>query len=764
LGADDFYRYRDVSDFTKLTSPAQVTNQAFLYMDDSFFQQSHVTVNKNSHEVTFQLQGVYCAGCVWLLEKMPEFLPGVLKVSINLASATMCVHYNASQVLLSDIARLSDRLGYTPHIFSPSSSMQVRQGELKELLKRLGVAAFCAGNIMLVAVPLYQGEITGIEDSFYLLFRWSSFLLFLPVLFYAATPFFRNAFRGLWIGHLHFDLPIAVSLIIGTLFGVLNLLLGTGELYWDSLAMVILLLLAGRYGLRRGLYIIHERTQVAAHGLPLWARVKRSNVFKEVPVSVLQINDLVEVLPGEVVPVDGVIVGGESLLNIAVLTGESLPVKAVIDTEVFAGSLNVSAPLVIRVIAWGNASRYGRIVEGLTRDVDSNEISRVVDLAARYFSLTILIVSLLTFIFCLPLGIGESVDRVLAISVIACPCALGLAIPATLSFAISHLVTRKGIYVRDVAKFLQLSKAREVHFDKTGTLTLAQLAISKVEFLNNKYSVQIPAIVTRLAGATPFHPVSGALLRHFDGYSCLDDGDMQTRLCAGRGVLCNSGGAIWRLGSSKWLEEEGVHFNQVTTDTTAVFLARDLEVMMAVYFVGDLHPDSCELVSWLQQSGYRVRVLSGDRHEVVQRVASTLGITPDDAFGGLYPEDKEAVLKKANQPSVMIGDGINDCAALRAADVGIAMGEGIHLLLDRAEIVISEHKPLLIRTLITSSGRVFKSIYRGLAISLAYNVIGVVFAAGGWIDALLAALLMPISSSVVLLYAYISTSKSIGRD
>jgi len=758
IGATEFYHFRDLSVSGDGHRPT-ITNQTFAYMDNPDFQAEHVSFQGQSAMVTLQLQGVHCAGCIWLLESLPKFLPGVLNCRAQLSSGTVVVTFDPALIHLSQIAQFIESIGYTPHLFTATSAMTVKRREFRSLLTRLGVAAFCTGNIMLVVVPLYQGAASGIDDRFYNLFRFGNFILFLPALLYSAVPFFRNAWGGLKVGQLHLDFPIALSLVLGTGFSIWNLLLGEGDLFFDSLAMLIFLLLAGRYWLSRTLFRVRERTHLAAHCLPIWARIKDEKGSLEVPLSVLKVGDLIEVRAGEILPADGVVYAGHSMLNNSILTGEPLPVEVEEGANVFAGALNTDSPILIKVSAWGSMSRFGKVVDDLTKEVDNVEVSELIDRAARYFSVIIVLASIGAFVFYLPQGLGLSIDRAMAISVIACPCALGLATPATVAFSIARLASR-GVFVRGAATLERLTRVREIHLDKTGTLTLPTLAVSHVEVLDTDYKSEIAGVVIRLCRVTPFHPVAQALTEYF---SALPEGETlpegATLVHPGRGISYECGEVLWRLGSLKWLRgANDVAFLEGVNDTLAL-LTRNDKLIACFRLTNQLHPSSISFVRWLASVPYGIKILSGDRKEAVDHIGRLLGVPSEDVFGELYPEEKEALIKKAARPGLMVGDGMNDSSAIRAADIGIVLGGGVEFLLDRADIVIQSHDPLLVKDIMVKARRVYRTIQRGLIISLAYNLVGVVLAGLGYIDALGAAFLMPLSSSGVIVHAYWSSKR-----
>ncbi len=355
--------------------------------------------------------------------------------------------------------------------------------------------------------------------------------------------------------------------------------------------------------------------------------------------------------------------------------------------------------------------------------------------------------SLMTFLAILPLGLEQSLDRTLAVAVIACPCALGLAVPTIKNMGLA-LLAHEGIFVRQAAVFDAISKATRCYFDKTGTLTESSLVLRQVQPLgqNSATADTLKPLVGTMAFKSSRHPVSQALLKWVGGVEPLDS--VAVSVYPGKGTCCEHDGVEWRLGRPAWAAS-GFH---VEAKGTVAVLSKDGDAQIVFCFDSEVQAQSSDVVDYLRSNGIEMAILSGDRVETVSKVCKHLGIDEGNSFGELLPEDKARIIKDCPVRNVMVGDGVNDAQALAVADVGIAMRGGIDLLTASADVVVTSSQIGKLKTLYRFSAAIDGAIKRSLYLSLVYNVLGTGCAALGLVNAWIAALLMPCSSLFVLLH------------
>jgi P-type Cu2+ transporter len=761
-GFDQYYRL--VGQQNAVLEPARVTGRGFEDFDDAGMQAAATTTLGPERRCTrLYLEGVHCAACVWLVEKLPAVLPGIDEVRLNVGNAVAEVTWRPGHTRLSVIARALDRLGYTPHIHRAAGTQEARRIEDRASLARLGVAAACSMNLMFLHGALYAGQYSGGMTSPYeIFFRWLSFAVGVPVILFSARPFFRTALAGLRTGTVHIDLPVAIALSVTFAASAWNTVRGAGPIWFDSLAMLVAALLGARQVQRGAQRAALER----ADSLRGAAFLEFARKFTgpgpdapvvEVPLTGLVPGDRVEVRSGELVPVDGVVLAGSSSLDNAVLTGEAAAVPVQEGDAVNAGATNLGARLVVRVDAAGERTRVGALL-ALVQDALSRKpaLLQTTDRLARRFVQALLVMAVATGVFWLSRGPAVAMERVVALLVVACPCALGLSVPLALSVTLLR-AARAGVFIKNPDALDRLRHVDTILLDKTGTLTEGRAVVARwsgdestLQLARDLESESSHAVARafRTAETGPLRPVrvvAHVVEQPGQGISGqLDGRDVRVGNRAHAGAALSNGLAH----AAEEMLAEGL---------SPVFVSVDGHVA-GVAGIGDaVRPEAARTLAALRARGVRVRILSGDHPAVVARVAERLGIPAGDALGGLTPEAKRDIVASLTAPSartgavVMVGDGVNDAAALALADVGIAVQGGTGATIVAADIVLTRRGVAPLVDLLDGARRVRGVVRRNIGFSLAYNVGASVAAVSGLVGPLAAALLMPASSLTVIL-------------
>lgn len=763
-GFDQYYRLVDQQQ--GVLEPARVTGRSFEDFDDALLQaEATEPLGTGRCRTRLYLEGVHCSACVWLVEKLPAALPGVDEVRLNLGSSVAEVTWEPGRTRLSSIARALDRLGYTPHVHRASRVQEARRVEDRASLARLGVAAACAMNLMFLHGAIYAGEYSGMATAYESLFRWFSLAVAVPVLLYSARPFFQTALAGLRARIVHIDLPIAIALSVAFAASAWNTVRGSGPLWFDSLAMLVAALLGARQVQRAAQRAALERAD-SLRGVAFIEFARRLEgdgpgaLAVEVPLSALTPGDRVEVRSGELVPVDGVILSGRSSLDNAVLTGEAVPLPVREGDLVNAGATNLGARLVVRVDAAGNETRVGALLaivqEALTQ---RPALLRTTDLLARRFVQALLFLAVLTGAAWLHRGPQVALERVVALLVVACPCALGLSVPLAVSVALMR-AARAGIFVKNPDALERLRQVDTVLLDKTGTLTEGRATVSR--WHGEDAALQL----ARALEAESSHAVARAFRASYGRSVRIVREAADVLEVPGQGISGRLDGHEVRVGNRTHAEASGASVPPALAELAETFVAEGLSPVFVsvdgrtagVAGIGDpLRPDTLRTILALRKRGIHVRILSGDHPAVVARVAVELGIPPGDALGGLSPEAKrDLVAGLTGVPGrtgtvVMVGDGVNDAAALALADVGIAVHGGMGATIVAADIVLTREGVTPLLDILDGARRLRGVIRRNLGFSLFYNVAASALALLGFVGPLLAAILMPISSLSVVL-------------
>ena len=683
-GLDDYYAYRDRTATQAQAATAAQTHYAAY--DSQVFQDRHTTTTSGGgRSVELRLEGVHCAACVWLIEKLPRVVPGVIEARLSLGSSRARVVWNPDETPLSKIAAALDRLGYTPHPARDLASNQSRDAADRKRLVHVAIAGALAGNSMLMAVALYAGAFEGIEAQFEQLFRWLSLALGVTSLAWPGATFFRGAWTACRAGIANLDQPIALALGVGAAAGVVNVILNRGDVYFDSLSVLVFLLLIGRFLQARQQRWAEEAIGLMLSITPDTARVVRDSGLIEEPIEAIAPGDVLEVRSGELFPVDGAVAHGASAMDQSILTGESKPVRVTIGDPVYAGALNTKSTLRVTTEAVGPDSRAGKLVR-LVED-GLAEKPPIVQLADRFAGWFVLIVAGFALInlsmWWAMSGLGPAIDSTVALLIVACPCALGLATPLTMAIAIGR-GSKLGMLIKSAAVLEHLASVRPSHqgtayLDKTGTLTSGRLQV--VQWTGEEW---LKPYVAALEEESP-HPIGKALTAELTGShadaTTVTLSDRVERHGSGVTAECSSGSLL--IGSIDFALSEGCEAATEMLEAidlahrsahTVVVVAVDGAILAVVELTDSLQPEALEGVEWLRRTGWRPAILSGDSIEPVARVADRLNIPPDSVHARISPEDKLAAVRRATAaldgPVMMVGDGVNDAAALAAADIG----------------------------------------------------------------------------------------------
>jgi Cu2+-exporting ATPase len=757
-GLDRYYGLRQGLDAAP--APATPTGRRYEELDDPTFRDLYCRRRGEGGivDVELYLEGVHCAACVWLVERLPQIVPGLAETSLDAGRSVVRVTWDGSRVKLSRIARQLDRLGYTPHPYRGRTLRDLRRAEDRRSLARIGVAGAAAGNVMLLAFALYGGLFHGMESGYATFFRWTSFLIAIVSLAWPGRVFFAGALAALRTRAMHMDVPVAVGLAAGALWSAVNTIRGTGEVYFDSLTVLIFLLLVGRWIQQRQQRSSHDAVELLFSMTPGTARVVDGDAVREVPAETLVENQVVEVRAGDAIPADGVVVAGSSEVDLSLLTGESKPVAVATDHRVHAGTTNLSSLLRVSVTATGERTRLGRLMKMIEQSAARRApVVRLADRVAGIFVSVVLLLAAATALLWWRLDAAAAVPNAISLLIVTCPCALGLATPLAIVAAIGR-AARKGILIKGGEIVERLNRPGLLLLDKTGTLTEGRTAI--VDWHGPEELKSIAASVEAVSA----HPVARAFVAALGDQTAVVPA-VNVVETPGRGIDGDAGGQHVVIGARTWLDTRGIEVPSwvdtaeagiATAARSPVLVAVDGRVQ-AVAGVGDpVKGDAAESIAALTRAGWRVGVLSGDHPQVVRAVAVQVGIDPGQCHGSVSPEQKQAVVEDAagSGPVVMVGDGVNDAAALAAASVGVAVRGSAEASLSAADVYLAPTGLGALVDLLRGSRRTLSVIRRNLLVSLVYNVAGASLAIAGLINPLVAAVPIQLSSLTVITLSF----------
>lgn len=701
------------------------------------------------NHIDLAVEGVSCAGCMAKIERGLSALPDVTLARVNLTDRRVALEWKQGTL---DPARFIDRLaelGYKAYPFEKASAEATEAEESRFLLRCLGVAAFATMNVMMLSIPVWSGNVSDMLPEQRDFFHWLSAVIALPAASYAGQPFFRSAWRALKSGNVNMDVPICIGVTLALAMSIVETFHHAEHAYFDAAIMLLTFLLVGRYldqNMRR-------RTRAVAGNL---AALKAETATKfigpdeisEVPVAAVRAGDLVLLRPGERCAVDGVVVEGRSEIDQSLITGETLYVPAEKGTAVYAGSLNISGTLRVRV----SAAAEGTLLAEITRLLDNalqarSRYMRLADRASRLYAPVVHATAALTVLGWVLAGASwhDAIVTGIAVLIITCPCALGLAIPTVQTVA-SGAMFKSGVLLNAGDAIERLAEADHVIFDKTGTLTLPEL-----EVVN---AADIPADVFALAGKlalSSHHPVASAVAQAAKARSPL----MGAVEEPGQGVRAVVDGVEIRLGRPSFCGAEALASRNADLDPEASVVAfgRGSEAFLFSVRQG-LRPDAAKIVAGLQRRGIEVEILSGDREAAVAAAATALGISEWRA--AVTPADKIArieELKRSGVKVMMVGDGMNDAPSLAAAHVSMSPISAAHLSQATADLVFLGRPLAPVLAAIDYARKALHLMRQNLWLAVGYNVLAVPLAISGVVTPLIAAAAMSGSSILVMLNA-----------
>ena len=685
--------------------------------------------------------GARCAGCIAKIEREMARIPGVATARLNLSTGRLALGLEGAAADPGRIISALEQLGYPATPYDPGAALVQRDREGRQLILALGVAGFGAMNAMMFSVPIWAG-LFGQElgPATRTMMMWMSAAVGAPCAIFAGMTFFKSAWRSLRAGQANMDVPISVGVILTLAISFSETILNGRDAYFDAAVSLLFLLLIGRWLD----HVLRARARSAAGDLlalqaPVACVVDRAGRERSVPLSEVQPGDVLRVRPGDRIPVDAILEAGEALLDNSLLTGESAPERLQTGQLCRAGALNTSGLLTVRARARSEDSALAAIARLVEAGAQSR--SRYVRLADRAAALYVPVVhaaALATFAGGWALGLEprEALIRAVAVLIVTCPCALGLAVPAVQVVASARLF-RRGVLVKSGAALERLAEIDHVVFDKTGVLTEGRPVLVGA-------SPRMIALAAPLARASG-HPMARAIAR------AAGQGPIATEVVehAGLGVEGLIDGQRARLGRASFV---GVPTLQ--SGETDLWFGFETGPKVRLQFSDVLRPDAAETVQALKARGISVEILSGDQVGAVRTVADTTGVA--DWRAGLLPAEKaEAIdrLKAEGRKVLMIGDGLNDAAALARAHAAIAPGSALEASQNAADLVLTRDSLMAVVEAIDVARSARRRALENFGFATIYNLVAAPAAMIGLVNPFVAALAMSGSSLVVTLNA-----------
>lgn len=746
-GLDTFY---DKLGNTPLQPAGTQISEDLEKFDLEGFKNKYIKTNEDGlFEIHLIIEGIHCSACVWLNEKVLHKTDGIIEASINYSNNKAKVVWDPDEVKLSQIIETIRSIGYNAYPYDPSLQEERANQAKKSYYSRILVAVFGTMNIMWIAIAHYAGYFTGMQQNFKDILNVAEFILATPVLFYSGWIFFRGAYYGFKNRMVNMDTLVASGALSAYIYSIYAMTTQRGEVYFDSVVMIITFVLVGKY-----LEVLSKKHAVDTldsimGSTPTEVTTLKEGVKSLVSIENVQVGDLIELKPGEKVVIDGVLTSGQGSFDESSLTGENEPIHKQQGDTILSGSICLDSVIHYEASKDVSGSLLTSIVSLLEESITKKpHIEQLANTISGYFSNIILLISLLTFAGWYFVNGSFETALIVGISVIviACPCALGLATPMATLVGIS-IAAKRGLLFKEATFLETMAKSDLLALDKTGTITEGKPSVVREETFEDFDPALLLALVN-----TSNHPVSKGI----SNYLTAEHDHLQTlqlqniKSIEAKGIEASFEGQMLLGGNASLLQERGID-SDVTSENTLFFFTIDNKVVAKYELSDTIRQGAKETIGKIRSMGIEVVMLTGDHEQSAKKVAKEVGI--EQVHAKLLPQEKSALIQNFQEKGkivVMVGDGINDAIALAQSNIAIAMGRGADVAISVSDVVLLDEKPQSILEAYTISRRTYRAVKENLGFSLLYNVIAVPLAVAGFVNPLIAALSMSLSSLIVV--------------
>lgn len=737
------------------TQKSNFFGDRFAYLDDVTIQQKLIRyIEGNNRHIRFHIPGMHCSSCIWLLEHLSRLDQGVVRSQTDFIRKELTIVYDASQTSLRQLVEQLHRIGYPPELNMQQTEKVVVAKKNRSRIYKIGVAGFAFGNIMLLSFPEYFSGGVYHGDDFKEAFGYLNLLLSIPVFLFSASEFLENALLGFRQKVMNIDVPIAIGIVAMFIRSTYEITTGTGPGYFDSMTGLVFFMLLGRnFQSKTYDWLSFDRDYKSYFPIA----VTRLNGTSEeaIPVQDIKVNDRLMIRNQEIIPADVMLLSPGAEVDYSFVTGESRPVQAAQNDRLFAGGRLIGAPAEVLVQQevshsyltqlWNQSSGKATYKSGFQKLTES---------ISRWFVVVTLLVAISAFTFWyLQADMSRAINAFTSVLVIACACALALSAPFTFGNML-RILGKNGIYLKNASVLEKLSDINTVLFDKTGTLTEAEEAT--INWEGELLSEEMEVVISALAN-TSYHPLSRMLSKHLGNkghYHYL----AEVKEIAGAGIQGKHREHLIRLGSPTFIGDS--NHNDPDFRTSRVGVSIDGYVLGYFCFQNKYRSAAADVVRQLKAENYQLSVISGDHEYERPHLEGMLGQTH-----GLRFEQKPAdklnyvdQLQKEGRKVMMVGDGLNDAGALFCSHVGIAVAEDINNFTPGCDGILLSRRFGDIPSILSFAKAGHRIIIISFIISLLYNAVGLWFAVQGTLSPVIAAILMPISTSSLVIYTVVASS------
>lgn len=751
LSSNQMCNYYNLESNPGTTLKHPVLSAQFAYLDDAQIIHKLLSFNDGKlAKVSFFIPAMHCSSCIWLLEHLYKLNPNIAQTRVNFLKKELHIDFNPSKTSLRAVVELLSTIGYEPSISLHDLSKTIKQHQHKKLSYQIGVAGFCFGNIMLLSFPEYFGLDKFTQGAFSKLFGYVNLMLSLPVFFFSAQDYFLAAWNSLKKKFISIDVPLALGILVMFLRSVYEVLSGNGIGWFDTHAGLVFFLLVGKWFQQKTFdTLLFERDYTSY--FPIAVTVNRNDVEQTIPVTSLAIGDRMIIRNNELIPADAILFKGEARIDFSFVTGESELLKKGLGEVVYAGGRQNGATIELEVCKAVSQSYLTQLWNNdvFAKDYQSN-LQSFQQVVSKYFTIVLLVVALASGLFWLFKDANVALNAFTAVLIIACPCALALSSPFALGTAM-RILGRNKFYLKSTEVVEHLAHMDTVVFDKTGTLT--QPHSSGIHYHGQTLTLCQQQMVAATV-AQSIHPLSQKIKQHLQVAKIPVVTFFQEVTGKGIKAVVNQHEVV--LGASTFVNGDSI---QQPASATRVFVQIDGNVK-GYFEINQAYRNGLRLLLDDLQVNYNTYLLSGDNDKEKSQMTSYFKQASHLHFNQT-PADKLAFitgLQHTHKRVVMIGDGLNDAGALKAANVGISITENTTHFTPASDVIMDAERFTKLADILRFSKNTMQVIHASFVISLLYNLFGLGFAVQGHLSPLVAAILMPISSVTVILFTTLSTT------
>ncbi len=724
--------------------------EAFAYLDDEKVTHKLLSYRDDKQaKVVFFIPAMHCSSCIWLLEHLYKLNPHILNARVQFLKKELHISYNPAQTSLRAVVTLLSSIGYEPAISLNDIEKQVKKEDNRKLSYQIGVAGFCFGNIMLISFPEYFGLDSFTQTAFSKLFGYINLILSLPVFFFSAQDYFKAAIRGIRKQFISIDVPLALGILVMFTRSTYEVLSGNGIGWFDTHAGLVFFLLIGKWFQQKTFDTLSFERDYKSY-FPVAVTVVKEGESVTVPVTALSIGDRMVIRSNELIPADAILLKGDAQIDFSFVTGESEPVQKSLGEMVYAGGRQKGATIELEVMKKVSQSYLTQLWnnDAFTKD-RSSSIESFQQLVSRYFTWALLAIAFGSAAWWLVFDPSLALNAFTAVLIIACPCALALSSPFALGTAM-RILGRHKFYIKSPSVVEQMAHMDTVVFDKTGTLT--QPAASAIRYNGQTLTEEQQSLLASVV-AQSIHPLSQKIKYYLNIQSLTEV--LLFKEYTGKGIEAFVNNHSIRLGSASFA---GVQQKETAHQATRVYVNMDGAVMGYFEVEQTYRTGLYKVMDGLQT--YQPYLLSGDNDK--ERLALLPYFNnPAHLFFNQTPADKLTFienLKQSGKQIMMVGDGLNDAGALKAAHVGISVTENTAHFSPASDVIMDAEVFDFLPAFMKFSKRTLRVIHISFVISLLYNLIGLSLAVQGTLSPLFAAVLMPVSSVTVIVFTTVATT------